>query len=53
MRDLKTVRNDFAGDSGTGNGSWVSIGIAAILFLSMTGLEALMYRATGCGFLLP
>jgi hypothetical protein len=54
MRHLSFVKSEaFASESGTGTGSWVSIGIAIFLFLSMTGLEALMYRVTGCGFLLP
>jgi hypothetical protein len=54
MRDLSFVKSEaFASESGMGTGSWVSIGIAIFLFLSMTGLEALMYRVTGCGFLLP
>jgi hypothetical protein len=54
MRELSFVKSEaFASESGTGTGSWVSIGIAVLLFLSMTGLEALMYRVTGCGFLTP
>jgi hypothetical protein len=54
MRDLIFVKSEaFASESGTGTGSWVSIGVAILLFLSLTGLEALMYRVTGCGFLWP
>ncbi len=54
MRDVSLERSQgFGSESGIGTGSWVSIGIAILLFLSMTGLETLMYRITGCGFLLP
>ena len=54
MREMSVVRSQtFEDDSGSGTGSWVWIGIAILLFLSMTGLETLMYRITGCGFLLP
>jgi len=54
MRDVSLVRSEgFESESGSGTASWVSIGIAVLLFLSMTGLETLMYRITGCGFLLP
>ena len=54
MRDMSLVRSQaFESESGTGTGIWVSVGIAILLFLSMTGLETLMYRITGCGFLLP
>jgi hypothetical protein len=51
---MSFVRNQgFESESGSGTGSWVSIGIAILLFLSMSGLETLIYRITGCGFLLP
>jgi hypothetical protein len=54
MRNLSLVKDEaLASESGTGTASWVAIGIAIGLLLSMTGLEALMYRVTGCGFLLP
>lgn len=54
MRNLSLVRSEVLdSESGIGTGSWVAFGIAVVLFLSMTGLEALVYRVTGCGFLLP
>jgi hypothetical protein len=54
MQKMSFVRNQgFESDSGIGTGTWVSIGIAILLFFSMSGLETLIYRITGCGFLLP
>jgi hypothetical protein len=54
MHNLSLVKSEaFSSESGTGTASWVAFGIAIVLLLSMTGLEALMYRVTGCGFLLP
>jgi hypothetical protein len=40
-------------DSGTAGFDWMSIGMAAMLFLVMTRLEGLIYCCTGSGFLQP
>lgn len=40
-------------DSGSAAFDWFGIGLAALLFLVMTGLEGLIYSCCGRGFLQP
>jgi hypothetical protein len=47
------VMNELSDESGSGSFSWVSFGLAVLLFFSMACLEVLMYQLTGYGFLLP
>lgn len=49
----KIGRDMLQGDSGTAGFDWISIGVAALLFLVMTRLEGLIYCCTGGGFLQP
>jgi hypothetical protein len=54
MQPLKDIRTEMlTSESGTGSQSWIAIGLAILLFLSMTRLEGLIYCSTGGGFLLP
>ena len=54
MRQLSSASvNELSDESGSGTFSWVSFGLAVLLFFSMAGLEVLMYQLTGYGFLLP
>ncbi len=49
----ENARESLHEEAGFGNSQWVSIGVAILLLISMTGLESLLYRMTGAGFLLP
>lgn len=54
MQRLKEIRTDMlTSEAGTGSQTWITIGLAILLFVSMTRLEGMIYYATGGGFLLP
>jgi hypothetical protein len=53
MQPLNDGGGSLRGGRGRAASSWVAIGLAILLLLSMTGLESLLYGMTGGGFLLP
>ncbi len=53
MKAATSLSHALNDDSGSVTFHWIPVLLALLLFLSMTGLETLMYRITGCGFLAP
>ncbi|HEX6881226.1 MAG TPA: hypothetical protein VF135_12730 [Terriglobales bacterium] len=53
MRASTTLSHALKDDSGSVTFHWIPVLLALLLFLSMTGLETLLYRVTGCGYLAP
>jgi hypothetical protein len=54
MRSInQATLGSIADESGSAGASWLPIGMAILLLMTMTGLEGLIYCHTGGGFLLP